>query len=190
MMPTDASLGVRGRPQSATGQTALLTGLNAPQLLGEHYGPRPNAQLREMLEGDTLFSRALAAGRRVAFVNAYPAPYFEAVARGKRLHGAIPHAAQAAGLPLRTAEDLAAGRALSVDLTNAAWRSGMGYDEMPIWTPAEAGAVLARLATTTISCFLTTGPPMPRAMQGIMRRACVCWRRSTPFWADCWPAST
>ena len=56
MAPTDASLGVRGRPQSATGQTALLTGLNAPQLLGEHYGPRPNAQLREMLQGETLFT--------------------------------------------------------------------------------------------------------------------------------------
>ena len=81
MTPTDASLGVRGRPQSATGQTALLTGLNAPQLLGEHYGPRPNAQLREMLQGETLFTHALAAGRRVAFVNAYPERYFEAVAR-------------------------------------------------------------------------------------------------------------
>ena len=146
MVPTDASLGVRGRPQSATGQTALLTGLNAPQLLGEHYGPRPNVQLREMLQGETLFTRTLAAGRRVAFVNAYPQPYFEAVARGKRLHGAIPHAAQAAGLSLRTADDLAAGRALSVDLTNAAWRSGMGYERMPLWTPTQAGGVLARLA--------------------------------------------
>jgi hypothetical protein len=146
MIPTDASLGVPGRPQSATGQTAILTGQNAPQLLGEHFGPRPNARLREMLEGETLFACALAAGRRVAFVNAYPERYFEAVARGKRLHGAIPHAAQAAGLPLRTAEDLAAGRALSVDLTNAAWRNGMGYDAMPLWTPAEAGQVLARLS--------------------------------------------
>ena len=81
MMPTDASLGVRGRPQSATGQTAILTGLNAPQLLGEHYGPRPNAQLREMLQGETIFKRALAAGCGVAFVNAYPERYFEAVAR-------------------------------------------------------------------------------------------------------------
>jgi hypothetical protein len=145
LLPTDASLGVRGRPQSATGQTALLTGLNAPQLLGEHFGPRPNALLREMLQGATLFARALAGGRRVAFVNAYPERYFEAVARGKRLHGAIPHAAQAAGLPLRTAEDLAAGRALSVDLTNVAWRTSMGYDAMPLWTPGEAGAVLAHL---------------------------------------------
>jgi 2,3-bisphosphoglycerate-independent phosphoglycerate mutase len=146
MQPTDASLGIPGRPQSATGQTALLTGQNAPQLVGGHYGPRPNAALRQMLEGETLFSRALAAGHAVAFANAYPAGYFAAIQRGKRLHGAIPHAAQAAGLPLRTAEDLAAGRALSVDLTNAAWRNGLGYPDMPELTPAEAGAVMARLA--------------------------------------------
>ncbi len=94
MAPTDASLGVRGRPQSATGQTALLTGLNAPQLLGEHYGPRPNAQLREMLQGETLFTRALAAGRRVAFVNAYPQRLFrgsrarQTAARGDPSRGA------------------------------------------------------------------------------------------------------
>jgi hypothetical protein len=147
LAPTDAALGVAGRPQSATGQTALLTGLNAPQILGEHYGPRPNARLRELLQGATLFTRALAAGRRVAFANAYPAGYFAAVQRGKRLHGAIPHAVAAAGLPLRTADDLAAGRALSVDLTNAAWRDGLGYPAMPLLTPAEAGGVLAKLAT-------------------------------------------
>ncbi|MFZ2489715.1 MAG: alkaline phosphatase family protein [Anaerolineae bacterium] len=146
LAPTDVHLGVRGRPQSATGQTAIVTGLNAPQLIGEHFGPRPNAALRQLLEGPTLFARALAAGRRVAFANAYPQGYFDAVARGKRLHGALPHAAQAAGVRLRTADDLRARQALSVDLTNAAWRSDLGYADMPLWTPAEAGAVLAGLA--------------------------------------------
>lgn len=146
MVPTDASLGMPGRPQSATGQTALLTGLNASQLIGEHYGPRPNAALRQILEGETLFTRSLAASRSVAFANAFPAGYFSAVARGKRLHGAIPHAVQAAGLPLRTADDLAAGRALSVDLTNAAWRNGLGYPDMPLLTTVQAGGVMASLS--------------------------------------------
>jgi hypothetical protein len=148
MVPTDAGLGVKGRPQSATGQTALLTGRNAPMILGEHYGPRPNAALRAMLEGPTLFTRLLTEGRTVAFANAYPQGYFDAVARGKRLHGAIPHAVQAAGLPLRTADDLAAGQALSVDLTNAAWRNAMGYPDIPLWTPFQAGKVLARLSAS------------------------------------------
>ena len=146
MIPTDATLGVPGRPQSATGQTALLTGLNAPALVDGHYGPRPSAALRSLLEGPTLFSLALAAGKSVAFANAYPQGYFDAVARGKRLHGAIPHAAQAAGVRLRTAADLAAGEALSVDLTNAAWRSDLGYPDMPVWTAEDAGRVLAGLS--------------------------------------------
>ena len=42
VLPLDASMGVNGRPQSATGQAALLTGKNAPAVLGRHYGPRPN----------------------------------------------------------------------------------------------------------------------------------------------------
>ncbi|HSN76443.1 MAG TPA: hypothetical protein VL334_15310 [Anaerolineae bacterium] len=158
MVPTDAGLGMPGRPQSATGQTALLTGRNAPLLIGGHFGPRPNADLRAMLEGPTLFTRLLAEGRSVAFTNAYPQGYFDAVARGKRLHGAIPHAAQAAGLRLRTAEDLLAGQGLSVDLTNAAWQ-GMGYPTMPLWTPAEAGRVLARLAFSHDLVFFDNWAP-------------------------------
>ncbi len=166
MIPTDAGLGVKGRPQSATGQTALLTGRNAPLILGEHYGPRPNAALRAMLEGPTLFTRLLAEGRTVAFANAYPQGYFDAVARGKRLHGAIPHAAQAAGLRLRTADDLRAGQALSVDLTNAAWHNAMGYPDMPLWTPFQAGKVLAQLSAG--------------------HDLVACWRRSTRSLAGCW----
>ncbi len=159
LVPTDACLGVTGRPQSATGQTALITGRNAAQLLGQHFGPRPNAALRALLQEPTLFSQALAQGHSAAFANAYPPDYFAAVARGKRLHGALPFAAQAAGLPLRTAEDLAAGRALSVDLTNAGWRSDLGYPAMPLWTPQQAGAVAAGLAATYDLLFFDNWAP-------------------------------
>jgi hypothetical protein len=34
LVPTDACLGVEGRPQSASGQTTILTGVNAPARLG------------------------------------------------------------------------------------------------------------------------------------------------------------
>jgi len=47
-IPTDPRLGVAGRPQSATGQAAILTGLNVPQLIGEHYGPKPDAAPSQM----------------------------------------------------------------------------------------------------------------------------------------------
>ena len=147
LVPTDASLGVPGKPQSASGQAALVTGRNVPELIGEHYGPRPNQPIRAILEGETLFTQALAGGASVAFANAYPQGYFDAVTRGKRLHGAIPHAVQAAGIRLRTADDLRAGQALSVDLTNAGWRNGLGYGDMPLWTAHQAGQVLGALAS-------------------------------------------
>ncbi len=148
LVPTDASLGVPGKPQSASGQAALVTGLNVPEMIGEHYGPRPNQPIRAILDGETLFTQALAGGAAVAFANAYPQGYFDAVNRGKRLHGAIPHAVQAAGIRLRTADDLRTGQALSVDLTNAGWRNGMGYADMPQWTARQAGQVLGGLSAT------------------------------------------
>src|SRR5262245_2209660 len=40
-IPTDPRLGVAGRPQSATGQAAIMTGRNVPAEIGEHYGPKP-----------------------------------------------------------------------------------------------------------------------------------------------------
>ena len=41
-IPTDPRLCIPGRPQSASGQATILTGLNVPRMLGEHYGPKPN----------------------------------------------------------------------------------------------------------------------------------------------------
>src|SRR3972149_2735911 len=51
LIPTDATLGVAGLPQSATGQTALLTGLNAPALVGRHVTAYPTTDLRALRAG-------------------------------------------------------------------------------------------------------------------------------------------
>ena len=83
LIPTDAHLGVPGRPQSATGQTAILTGVNAPARLGEHYGPRPDQRVRDILDEAGIFARLHAAGHATAYVNAYPQGYFDAVNRGQ-----------------------------------------------------------------------------------------------------------
>jgi len=146
LVPLDACLGVDGRPQSATGQASLLTGRNAPAALGEHYGPRPDARVRRLLDEGTVFSQLEESGAPAHFCNAYPAGFFSAVKRGKRLLSAIPYAAQAAGLRLRTYEDLAAGNALSADYTSRGWREQLGYADAPVYSAREAGAVLWRLA--------------------------------------------
>lgn len=146
LLGVDATLGVPDLPQSATGQTALLTGLNAPRRLGYHYGPYPNQMLRDLLAEHSLFRQLLRAGQRVAFANAYPERYHERLTRGKGRASAIARAAHLAGVRLRGPEDLRAGHALSAFLTNRGWREYLGYRDMPIIEVAEAGRRLARLA--------------------------------------------
>ena len=78
-MPLDATLGVDGLPQSGTGQTALLTGENAADLQGRHFGPWVPVALRPLVEGRSVLQRALDAGRSAAFANAYPGGWPAAV---------------------------------------------------------------------------------------------------------------
>ena len=143
LLPLDAQLGVPGLPQSGTGQTTILTGVNAPALLGRHYGPYPNQPLRELLQNGSLFRHLLSAGRPVAFANAYPDRFLNRLGRGTERLSANTRAALLAGLKLRGPADLKAGRAVSALLTNQYWRQ-WGY-QVPELSAAEAGAQLAHL---------------------------------------------
>ena len=146
LTPLDATLGVPGRPQSATGQATLLTGRNVPQLVGEHYGPRPHAPVRTIVQAGTLLSQVRDAGKRFIFVNAYPPGYFEVVNRGRRVLSVMPLAAVSAGQALLTHEDLLAGRGFSADFTNEGWRTHLSFADAPLLTPEQAGRNLAALA--------------------------------------------
>jgi hypothetical protein len=140
-------LGQPGAPQSATGQAALLTGLNVAAMIGQHYGPKPTPQIRGILEDGNLFSQILQRGGTAAFLNAYPPRYFESIRNGRRIHAAIPFAAETSGVRLRTAEDLQAGQALSADLTGEGWVAQPGFPPAPVYTPVEAGKRLAFLSS-------------------------------------------
>lgn len=157
LVPTDATLGVPGLPQSATGQTTIFTGVNAPRAIGEHLGPYPNAALRHILAHDNLFMRLAAAQRRVTFANAYPPIFFERLARHTARRSATSHAIAAANVRYRTIDDLRAGKAVSVFVTNKVWAEH-GAD-VPLITARAAGQNLARLANendlTLFEYFLT-----------------------------------
>lgn len=139
---TDARLGVEGRPQSASGQTTILTGVNAPAALGHHKQGFPNERLREILREHSVFLRLarLGVGPNL-FANAYASRFF--VTR-PRWVAATTVAVEAAGLPFRTVEDLRAGRALYHDFTNRALHAF--DDDAPERTPEEAADILAALA--------------------------------------------
>jgi hypothetical protein len=145
-IPTDACLGVAGLPQSATGQGAIVTGLNVPRLVGEHWGPLPNPPVADLIRRESLFLKLKSRGLDAVLLNAYPQRYFDGIDSGRRLYSAIPLALTAAGLPPMTADDLRAGRALSADLTGEGWRTHLGIADVPVYSLPEAGRQLARLA--------------------------------------------
>ncbi len=146
LLALDAALGVAGLPQSATGQAVLLTGINVPAEVSEHYGPKPNAAVARYLVNGNLFSQLKESGASAALLNAYPPRYFHAVASGRRLYSAIPLAVTSAGMPLFNKDDLYAGRALSADFTGLGWTTTLGFPDAPILSPHQAGQALARLA--------------------------------------------
>lgn len=146
-IPTDACLGIDGKPQSATGQATIWTGVNVPQMLGRHYGPRPNQAIAEIIEREGVIKRLKRDGADVFFACAFPNEFFEIVRRGKRLLSANQLAMHSAGVRFPDTEAFKAGQALSSDFTGEGWRARFGSDTTPLRTPFEAGQLLAQLAT-------------------------------------------
>ena len=144
--PADPRMGVPGRPQSASGQAAILTGRNVPALIGEHYGPRPNPPIRALLKEDNLFIRCVYRGEPAALLEAYPPAFHSALSSGKRIPSSYQDAALQAGLTLFGEDDVQNGDALAVDWTGAAWREHLGYTDSPVYTPTEAGRRLVEIA--------------------------------------------
>lgn len=143
----DATLGHEGLPQSATGQTALLTGTNAADLMNGHYGPWPGPTLRAELARGNLFHTAQAApgAQGAALANAYPPRYFEH-ARGRRLRlNAMAAAAVAADVPQRDLAYYERGEAIAVDLKGTYFQS-LGHRGTD---PADSAANLLKLARGT-----------------------------------------
>jgi hypothetical protein len=141
LVPADACLGIPGLPQSATGQTSILAGVNAPAAVGRHINGYCTKSLAALLDGRSLFSRVKASGGKATFANAYTPAFLENLPRFLSVSTV---AAMRAGLTFRTLDDLARGEALFHDFTNRLLPE-RGYS-MPIVTPPEAGARLACLA--------------------------------------------
>ncbi|MGE5606401.1 MAG: metalloenzyme [Bacteroidota bacterium] len=140
----DTRLGVQGLPQSATGQTALFTGTNAPQLTGRHINGFPTKALRDILERHSIFKQINQTGRRAVFANTFTEEYFESVRRGRWRYSASTTAALAGGCRLLMVEDLNRGYAVYQDLINEQLRD-RNYP-VPLITPEKAGENLVRLA--------------------------------------------
>jgi len=136
---TDACLGVEGRPQSASGQTTILTGVNAPKIIGAHKQGFPNRALLDIIHEHSIFLQLKNKGiESITFANTYTKRFFE---RRPRWISATTAAVEAAGLRFNVVEDLKAGRAVYHDFTNEML---IEYGEIvDVRTPEQAGDVLA-----------------------------------------------
>src|SRR5215831_7963370 len=141
LVETDPRLGVEGRPQSASGQTTILTGINAPKIVGTHKQGFPNQPLLDIIREHSIFLQLQNKGiESITFANTYTKTFFE---RRPRWISATTAAVEAAGLRFNVIDDLLAGRAVYHDFTNASLIE-RGEDVKPR-TPEEAGHVLAEI---------------------------------------------
>jgi hypothetical protein len=147
VIPLDATLGVEGLPQSGTGQTALFTGINAPRLIGKHFGPHPYSTLRPVIEAHNIFRRVQQAGLRPCFANAFPQKFFDYFATRQTRLSVTALSCTYAGMPLRREEDIRDHRGLSADITGEGWPKG-AQPGIELITPHEAGTRLAGLAAS------------------------------------------
>lgn len=163
LKPIDATLGVAGLPQSATGQTTIYTGQNASQFLGRHQSAFANGSLRQLIDGYGLLAQTLALGRTATLANAYSPDYFYAIAQRKRRYSVCTLLNLSAALPFRMQYEYEQGTALFWDIVGAvpAARNAQTLRQQGVRKPISpevAGERLAKLSSeygvTLFECYL------------------------------------
>lgn len=139
----DACLGVPGTPQSATGQTALLTGVNAAEIVGRHVEGFPGNRLRAVIAEQSIFRKLATRGLRSTFANAYFVDD-PAQARRMRLQSVTTVATLSAFGSVRDRTAMLRNEAVYQDITRESLRL-RGYDG-PLVAPSDAAGHLAAIA--------------------------------------------
>jgi len=159
ILAIDATLGLPGAPQSASGQTALFCGATASEIGNRHRNGYPDRSLRSVILKKNLLTRLAAKGVAARFLNAYPAhhelftdahvriqpdgrlwfsPLFPE--RFKKMISVTSCMLLASGQEPFGAEDVRSGRALYQDYSNRPLiERGL---PLPAFTPEKAGRVI------------------------------------------------
>ncbi|WP_246068279.1 alkaline phosphatase family protein [Fodinibius sediminis] len=132
----DATLDVKGLPQSGTGQATLFSGENAAKEIDKHFGPYPHSGIKHLLEDHSLFLKAQQHGKRCHFINAYPDVFFKK-ARKRNRWSCTTLMSRSASISLNSARDVNEGKAITAGITQKAWRNRLQIN-VPIIEPEEA----------------------------------------------------
>jgi len=145
VVATDASMGVPGLPQSATGQTAIFTGENAAEAMNRHMYGYPTPTLQKIIMRASILKRLTEAGRSAVFLNAFRRIFFDLGDEvWKKPLSATTWTNRAAGLPFKTIDDLREKRAVYQDITHDSLQQRR--IDIAVREPEEAGEILARVS--------------------------------------------
>lgn len=154
-VPVDACLGIDGIPQSATGQCALFTGINAAEIMGRHVQGFPGPSIRKIIREQNIFSSLMKKGKAVAFANAYVYFGLNELKEARRRSVTTVMTECSLGYA-RDLESLRKEEAVYHDLTG---KSISGDFDISETTPAESASHLIKIAEendlTLFEYFLT-----------------------------------
>lgn len=115
---TDASMGIKGLPQSATGQTALWTGINAPGVIQRHMSGFPTFTLKKIISQYSILKVFRQFGKKATLLNCYSPVYMDNLEKNKKFLSASTLIQMAAEIPLKNLDDLREGRGYFMDITH------------------------------------------------------------------------
>lgn len=146
LFPVDASMGVPDIPLSGTGQTSIFCGVNAPKIIGKHFGPYPYSTLVPVIKEKNILREFKRRRKKVTFVNAYPKVFFDYVNSGRRRLSVTTLSCLLTGIRLNNISDLHKGRALSAEIDNRRLVERMNY-KLPVIKPETAADRLLRIGS-------------------------------------------
>lgn len=143
----DASLGVDGLPQSATGQTAIFTGVNAPKALNRHMSGQPTITLKKIIHKVNIFSELKSLGLKVTSANVYRDEYLNNMLdiKNRRNRPSVTSVmSMASGNKFRTVAEYLKNNGVYHDITGEKLKE-FGY-EINTVSPEKAAVNLHRLS--------------------------------------------
>ncbi|MGM0438399.1 MAG: alkaline phosphatase family protein [Bacillota bacterium] len=141
---TNVSMKVTGLPQSATGQTALLTGKNAAKAMGRHKSGFPGPTLIELISKYNIYKRLANYNLSSTFANAYTKSYVERVYKNKQRASVTTQCVLHSKNKFRFLEDIKNNKAIYQDFTNKILND-KGHN-IPIFSPEKAANILSNIS--------------------------------------------
>lgn len=140
---TDVSMKVTGLPQSATGQTALLTGKNAAKAMGRHKSGFPGPTLIELISKYNIYKQLAKYNLTSTFANAYTKSYVKNVYKNKQRASVTTQCVLHSENKFRFLENIKNNNAVYQDFTNKILKD-KGHN-IPIFSPMKAANNLSKI---------------------------------------------